>query len=68
MTHTLKIKNVKPGHSIPALDNGHVVDVEREDDGYVTITFHDPEGEEAYLRAHKSMRVEVDAEEPQPVW
>lgn len=56
-------KRVKPGHSIPGLDNGYVVEVVK--DTYdVEITFHTAEGDEAKLIVPKDVPITVDDIEP----
>lgn len=60
---TIKAKKVRPGHSIPGLDNGYVV--EAEDDGVdVEMLFHTAEGEEAKLVCPRDMPIIVDQAEP----
>lgn len=70
-----KAKKIKVGDSLPGLDNGYVIDVEQGsiyasfDERYgtnqggpdsVLITFHDAQGDEAYLLCKKSMPITVD--------
>jgi hypothetical protein len=50
------------GDSLPGLDNGYVVEVEPREFGYVRITFHTAEGDEAYLNVPGDMPVTVKRE------
>jgi len=77
----ITVAEVKPGHSIPNLDNGYVFEVEENngyfstpgggrfstqmDDDIICISMHDGMGNEFYLLAHGDMPITVDQVEPQ---
>jgi len=70
-TTKIKASELREGHSIPALDNFYVVEVEdnfdlgtgrfnvRVGEGLLFITGHDAEGEENYLLLSPESTVEV---------
>lgn len=69
MSVEIKAKKVKPGHSIPGLDNAYVIEVERER-GYlgepmVNITFNDALGGEGYLKVPVDHPIVVRDIEPE---
>lgn len=80
-TRVIKVKarKVKEGDFIPGLDNGYVIEVQREGgfiigtdrysfaqgEGTVTITMNDAEGDEFYLLAPLDMPVTVARPEAQ---
>ena len=70
----VKMSEVQEGDYLTGLDNGYVVEVEKDPDvsmgvgrgtyaamgsGMVMLTFHDAEGGEGYLMAAADMPVEV---------
>ena len=48
------------GDFIPGLDNGYVVEVIRDCEDEVTITFHDAEGNENTITCGKNMMITVE--------
>lgn len=59
MAVTIKAKKVRPGHSIPGLDNAYVINVEKNTDTYVTLTF-EVGWAEGYLTVHRNHPITVD--------